>query len=547
MARDSRESPHEAPGELPRRVPGEYDAPTPPKVRRGYLPASLSDSAQPELAMGSRPARRHLLPDDAELPRRIRAPSASTAPVITGTDRESGGRVQDSFADAASLVALTSAGGLLTRSALPGAIATPDVIDEPVQAPQPRPDTKPAQDVDPAKPLELVKPVRAAQLVEAAPVVKPIEPVEPTPTVKLVDPAPAVKPVKPAPAVKPVKPAPDVKPVEPARAVKAVESALDANLLQAAPSQQPSRPEKTSWGPRAPKPALRWRLAGLLVSFLLVLATIMIVAFARHQSPSGNGAGPSANVGGQRIAAESDVRRQAVTWIASQVGRDIIVGCDLVTCNDLAFTGFPAGNLNVLQPSAPDPYGADIIIATADLRNQFGSKLAATYAPEVIASFGSGANRIDIRVIAKQGPMAFRAALGSDLHARKTLGAALLHNSRLTAPPTVRQQLASGLVDLRLITTLAFLAAQRPVDIVDFGSDAPGAGPGVPLRFADLAETDTAAQASGPGYVQSLLAVLHAESPPYLPTSTGATKLASGEVVLRVEFSAPSLTGLPPS
>src|SRR5208282_4607862 len=141
-------------------------------------------------------------------------------------------------------------------------------------------------------------------------------------------------------------------------------------------------------------------------------------------------------------------------------------------------------------------------------RSQFGSKLSSVYAPEVIASFGTGPARIDIRVIATGGPAAFRTAQSADLAARKSSGAELLRNSRITVSSVARSQLASGLVDLRLLTTLAFLAGQHPVDIIGFGGVAAGAGPGVPLRTVYLAETDPAAHLTGSAYVRALQAVV---------------------------------------
>jgi hypothetical protein len=285
-------------------------------------------------------------------------------------------------------------------------------------------------------------------------------------------------------------------------------------------------------------------MAGLLISILLVVAAVVIVAFVGHQPPTTSGGGSAPNIGGQRIAAETAARNDAVAWVTSQVGRDVTLACDAVTCNDLAEHGFPAGNLDTLQPAAPDPYGSQLVIATADIRSQFGTKLASTYAPEVIASFGAGADRIDIRVMAPQGPAAFFTALTKDLAARRSSGAELISNKNIVISAPAKAELAAGQIDLRLLTSIAFLAGQRPVQIVGFGSYAPGAGPGVPLRFAYLAETDKAAGADSSGYLQSLLAVLHAEVYPYVPMSIGTVRLADGQAVLRIEFSAPSLLGL---
>ena len=154
---------------------------------------------------------------------------------------------------------------------------------------------------------------------------------------------------------------------------------------------------------RAKHPGRRWRLAGVLIALILVAAVVAAVELSRPNHAT-TAASRSAAAGSQSIAAEAVARGHAVAWISSQVGTNIVAACDAVMCSALAQHGFPAGNLNVLQPTSPDPYGSVLVIATADIRNQFGSKLAVVYAPEVIASFGTGANRIDIRVIAQRGP-----------------------------------------------------------------------------------------------------------------------------------------------
>ncbi len=266
-----------------------------------------------------------------------------------------------------------------------------------------------------------------------------------------------------------------------------------------------------------------------------------VAAAVELSRPAATNAQHGVAAGSQSIAAETVARNAAVAWVTSQVGSNIVVACDAVVCAELAQHNFPAGNLNVLQPAAPDPYGSVLVIATADIRSQFGGKLTRVYAPQVIASFGSGTNRIDIRVIAQQGPAAFRAALNADLATRQSLGTELLHNRAVTASPSVRAELSSGQVDERLLTTIAFLTHQQPVDIVAFGTDAPGASQGVPLRFAYLADSDAASHLTGSAYLQTLIALVHAQIPPYVPLSVGAVRLPGGQQVLRIVFAAPSL------
>ena len=255
---------------------------------------------------------------------------------------------------------------------------------------------------------------------------------------------------------------------------------------------------------------------------------------------------PSASQGGNGlIANETAIRGQAVTWITEQVDRSNAVACDTAMCADLAQHGFPASNLNVLSPGAPDPYGSQVLVASTDVRNQFGSRLA-FFAPTVIASFGTGAARIDIRVIAANGA-AYQKALRQDLVKRRTSGSELAGNKRVTVTPAARAQLLSGEVDLRLVTALAFLASSEPVSIVSFGSFAPGAATDVPLRWAYLAESDAAVTTSGQAYVRSLISFANNLASPYTPMHVSPVNLPGGRKALLIEFAAPSPLGLLPS
>jgi hypothetical protein len=286
----------------------------------------------------------------------------------------------------------------------------------------------------------------------------------------------------------------------------------------------------------------RWQLAGLIfVVVIMIGAVAALVAGHRPARPAAHGA--SAQAGSQRLATASVIRSQAVDWVTSQVGHEVSVACDHATCSALATRGFPASNLTVLLPTASDPYGSELVIATADIRSQFGSKLSAVYAPQVVASFGAGPNRIDIRTIAPLGPAVFRTALAADIAARKSSGAQLLRNPRIAASGSARALLAGGLIDSRLLTTIAFLAGQHPIEIVGFGAASPGGGP-VPLRSVYLAESGAAARMTASAYVQSLESLLHGQSPPYVPLSVGSVQFGGGAPVLQVVFAAPSPLGL---
>ena len=105
-------------------------------------------------------------------------------------------------------------------------------------------------------------------------------------------------------------------------------------------------------------------------------------------------------------------------------------------------------------------------------------------------------------------PRAYQTSLNADLADRKRSGATLLNDSRITVSATARSQLAAGQVDSRLLAALASLAGHQPIDIMQFGNLGPGASPGVPLRFADLAESVPAAHMDTAAYIRAAWAIL---------------------------------------
>ena len=227
-------------------------------------------------------------------------------------------------------------------------------------------------------------------------------------------------------------------------------------------------------------------------------------------------------------------RDQAAAWVASEVSTGAIVSCDPVMCAVLVRHGFPAANLLVLGPATPDPLGSAVVLATPAVRAMFGSRLATVYAPQTLASFGTGAARVDLRVVTPGGAAAYRTALAADLSARRAAGLQLLADPRVSGPAAVRADLAAGRVDARLLITLAAMAQAEPVRIQAFDGATPGASSGTPLRTAELA--------APPATAQAMLAFVRAQRPPYLAARSG---LSQG--VLSIEFSAPSPLGLLPS
>jgi hypothetical protein len=230
-------------------------------------------------------------------------------------------------------------------------------------------------------------------------------------------------------------------------------------------------------------------------------------------------------------------RGQAATWVAHQVSSGAVVSCDLTMCQTLRAHGVPVGDLLVLGPKARDLLNSQVIVSTAAIRNLFGGRLGAAYAPTVLASFGSGKNRIDVRVIASDGAAAYLTALRSDLQERKSGGEALAANSRIRLTPTARRQMDAGQVDARLLLTITSLAVVHPLDILAFGDLAPGASPDVPLRSVTLAGNGT------PAIMRAMLDTLRSQRGTFRAAHIETTR-RGGQSVLVITFAAPVPLGL---
>jgi hypothetical protein len=286
----------------------------------------------------------------------------------------------------------------------------------------------------------------------------------------------------------------------------------------------------------------RFRVAAAIVVALVVFAagglTVALLRKGNAASPAGGRPSPAANLGAVNAAAAA--RQDAAAWVAAQVSHSAVVSCDPAMCAALQAKGFPAGDLMTLGPGTSDPLGSAVIVATAAVRSLFGSRLTSVYAPTVIASFGSGAAQIDIRVYAAGGASSYLPALKADEQSRITVGRQLLRNPRVSAAPAAAQQLVTGQVDSRLLITIATLSGQGPVSIAAFGDSGPGASPGAPLREAELA---TPAKAKS-GYLASIITLLRAQQQPYLANSVTLVHLTNGQQVVRIVFAAPSPLGL---
>ena len=273
----------------------------------------------------------------------------------------------------------------------------------------------------------------------------------------------------------------------------------------------------------------------LLLSALVAMAlgAGVTLAFTQRETGSTQVSGHTPNA----IQVAQADRQEAARWIAREVASNIVVGCDLEMCNQLQKSGFPGARLLQLQPTAPDPLGAQLVVATPVIRNQFGTRLASVYAPLVIASFGSGAERVDIRYIAPDGSKAFEAQLVTDRKNRIAAGQQLLANNHVQASAEARKALLAGQVDPRLLVTLGTLAGLMPIQLVAFDDPSPGASSDVPLRGAELGAGASAG-------LPAMVAFLKAQQDQYAPAVASVIQIANGQHVVTVRYAAPGPMGL---
>ena len=274
--------------------------------------------------------------------------------------------------------------------------------------------------------------------------------------------------------------------------------------------------------------ARRW-LAGVFLALAVVAVAVLQVSgvFAQTARPAGRVRAPADTGHGMALAAQAE----AVAWIAGQVSNAAMVGCYPVMCTALQAQGVPAGRLVPLQPGSADPPRAQVVVTSASA----GRQLAARYAPALIASFGSGGSRIEVRATEPGGAAAYLAALRPDLAARKSAGAQLLRNRHLLFTPPGAAQLLAGQVDSRLLATLAAVSSQYQFRVIAFSDAAPGAR--VPFRQMTVSGDRTTDLAAA-------LAMMRAQNPPYLPAHAAIVRLDTGQTALSTEFAAPSPLGL---
>ena len=280
------------------------------------------------------------------------------------------------------------------------------------------------------------------------------------------------------------------------------------------------------------------RLALILTACVVVAAAAVVsviqVSGTSPRTASASASRPQAAPPAWARGPAGTVRTQAATWAASQLSSAETVGCDPLMCAALRAHGVAASRLVPVTPGAAD---ADVVVASPSAAGQQN-------APVLLASFGSGANLVEVRTAPPGGSAAYQRAVAADLAARRSAGAQLLHSQRIGVAGPAAAQLQAGQVDSRLLIMLAMLASLHPWRVVAFG----GASPGVAVAQAPFRQITI----TGPdaGDLAASLALVRAQNAPYQPAQAAIVRLpggqgvTAGQLALRIDFAAPSPLGL---
>jgi len=289
------------------------------------------------------------------------------------------------------------------------------------------------------------------------------------------------------------------------------------------------------------------RVAAVLAVVVVIAGGAVAIALTVHAKPSGSHQHAAARLKPTPAQAAADAAAAAATeangasaarWIAAEVGHNLVIGCDPATCAAILAAGYPTGGQVVLQSGAQLPGPGSLVVATAAVRALYGPRLDSV-APAVIASFGTGAQAVQVAVVVRGGRQAYTRAVSNALTARRHAGHSLLHRHNVQARGATRTDLGSGHVDPRLMTVLRRLAARYPVHLVHFGDSGPQAGRDTPFRMAEVAVPSPRRGHKGASDLRGMEKLLKSQPRGYRAQLV-QKRLANGMRVLEITFVAPS-------
>lgn len=154
----------------------------------------------------------------------------------------------------------------------------------------------------------------------------------------------------------------------------------------------------------------------------------------------------------------SSAGRQAGQWLNDQVADPDVVVTDGATWVELTQAGLPsaAGRTDRCADC-----GSEWVVVTPALRTIQGDVTRRLVDDGVVvAEFGSGPDQVQVVRTGAPDP-------ASEIRTRQAAGQVLVESTRITSDPGIRQLLADGRVDSRVLSALATLAVRDEVQVLD--------------------------------------------------------------------------------
>jgi hypothetical protein len=200
---------------------------------------------------------------------------------------------------------------------------------------------------------------------------------------------------------------------------------------------------------------------------------------------------PELRGSGEQIAAEK--------WLVANVASEAQVTADSTVTSDLMRAGFtrrpPVAYVQIDVggfPQAGSWRDFDYLVSTPSTR--FDSTILpeleqALTSSVVVAVFGTGPDRVEVRQILPRGTADIDVRRSADAQARQRAETALLHNRRVQVDLPAGRVLEAGGLDLRAATVLALMAQQALLRINAIDSDPAETAAGLPARTVEITVT----------------------------------------------------------
>jgi hypothetical protein len=236
-----------------------------------------------------------------------------------------------------------------------------------------------------------------------------------------------------------------------------------------------------------------WIIVAAAAIVVILVAGALVAMLTNRRSSHPQSAPPPSVTTVIPPLAPVTVTTAAERWIRANVTTTTTVLGDAGITADLIASGYPSARQ--VDGSWQD---ATYAISTSMLRDDPSraanvQAVIASSAP--VATYGSGADQVQVRRIIVGGIAGLSAALARDATARRIAGPQLLTNPTITVDAASRPVFASGALDLRASTFLALLAARGPVAVSNVITDPGEAAAGLPSRALEVRVSDSAAVA----------------------------------------------------